>query len=65
MSAAATGRPREGDESVKADDGALDAASIVAPAMAAIAPPETMRKSIVSSGLPSPRDNDTHRMNWA
>ena len=33
-----------GDERVKAGEGALEAASIVAPAMAAIAPRDRMRK---------------------
>jgi hypothetical protein len=37
---------------VKAGEGALEAASIAAPAMAAIAPPDRMRKSVISSRFP-------------
>jgi hypothetical protein len=37
----------------KAGEGPLDAASIAAPVMAAIAPPERMRKAIVSSRFSS------------
>jgi hypothetical protein len=51
MPAAATGRSSEGEASVKAGDGPLDEASIKAPARAAIAPPDNMRKAMVSSGL--------------
>jgi hypothetical protein len=52
--AAAIGRSSEGDESVKAGAGALEAASIAAPAMAAIAPPDRMRKSNMSSKIRQP-----------
>ena len=47
MSAAATGCSSDGEERVKADEGALVKASIAAPAMAAIAPPERMRLTMV------------------
>jgi hypothetical protein len=53
MSAPATGCSSDGDERVKADEGALEAASIAAPAMAAIAPPDKMRRSMVFSKFPT------------
>jgi hypothetical protein len=37
---------------VKADEGTLEAASIVAPATAAIAPRDRMRKTMVASKIP-------------
>jgi hypothetical protein len=40
------GCSREGEGRVKAGAGALEAASIAAPAMAAIAPPDRMRKTM-------------------
>jgi hypothetical protein len=53
MSAPATGCSREGEASVKADEGTLEAASIVAPATAAIAPRDRMRKTMVASRFPT------------
>jgi len=38
---------------VKAGEGALEAASIAAPAMAAMAPPDRMRKTMASSICPA------------
>jgi hypothetical protein len=52
MSAPTTGCSSDGDESVKAGEGALEAASIVAPTTAAIAPRDRMRKTMVSSKFP-------------
>jgi hypothetical protein len=50
---------------VKAEAGALEAASIAAPATAAIAPPDRMRKTMASSSLPSPCDDDAFSaLNW-
>lgn len=43
-----------GVDRVKAGAGALEAASIAAPAMAAIAPPDRMRKSMMSSKTRQP-----------
>jgi hypothetical protein len=50
---AATGCSSDGDESVKAGEAAVEAASIAAPATAAIAPRDRMRKDMVSSKLPN------------
>jgi hypothetical protein len=52
MPAAATAGSSEGDERVKADEGVLDAASIAAPARAAIAPVERIRETMFSSMTP-------------
>src|SRR5208337_1300830 len=52
MPAAATGRSSEGEDSVKAAEGPYGESSIVAPAMAGSAPPETRRVSRFSSVLP-------------
>jgi hypothetical protein len=49
MPAAAVGCSSEGDESVKAGEDAVEAASIAAPATAAIDLRERMRKSMASS----------------
>src|ERR1700733_15745222 len=53
MSAPTTGCSSDGEESVKADEGALEAASIVAPTTAAIAPRDRMRKTMVASWFPN------------
>jgi hypothetical protein len=55
MPAAATGGSSEGDERVKAGEGALETASIAAPARAAIAPPERIRETMFSSMTPQAR----------
>jgi hypothetical protein len=53
MSAATTGCSSEGEEKVKAGEGALEAASIVAPARAAIAPWERILEIMVPPSLPA------------
>jgi hypothetical protein len=55
MPAAATGCSSEGDESVKAGEAALEAASIAAPTTAAIAPRDKMRNGMFSSGFQPPQ----------
>jgi hypothetical protein len=49
---ATTGVPSEGAERVKAGEGALEAASIAAPATAAIVLRDRMRKCMASSRFP-------------
>jgi hypothetical protein len=50
---------------VKAGAGALEAASIVAPAMAAIAPRDRIRKFMLSSRFPTAMELWSNRLNLA
>jgi hypothetical protein len=53
MSAPTTGCSGEGAARVKAGEDTVEAASIAAPAKAAIAPRDRMRKTMVTSGVPN------------
>jgi len=65
MSAPATGCSREGAERVKAGDAAVEAASIAAPAKAAIAPRDRTRKTMVASGFPAVLELSSFLLNLA